>query len=95
MANLTTLSNYTQLIPESAGGAGDTGDGQNISVTEENMAISAIRYDALGLENSGCVYLYELDQDGTQIDSLRQVIKPSDLQPRDQKVTLLRLLMTI
>lgn len=91
MANLPTVSNCTQFIPESAGVAGETGDGQNISVTEENMAISAIRYNPLGLENSGCVYLYELDQDGTPIDSSLQVIKPSDLQPGDPKVTLLRL----
>ena len=83
MGNLTTVSNYTQVIPESTGGAGDTGYGQNIAVTEDFMAISAIRYDALGLENSGCVYLYELYKDGTPIESSLQVITPSDLQPGD------------
>jgi len=42
MRNLTTALNYIQVIPKSSGGSGDTGYGQNIAVSEQYMAVSAM-----------------------------------------------------
>ena len=83
MKPLTTTSQYEQIIPSSTGGSNDTGYGQNVAVNETYMAVSAVRYDVNGLNDSGCIYLYRLDEDGIPIEDSVTIISPSDAAADD------------
>ena len=86
MKSVTTVTDYSYLVPNSGGDMSDLSFGQNIAVSDSYMAISVIRHDSSDSnksENSGAVYLYSLDSSGVPIVSTLRVVTPTDGSPGD------------
>ena len=86
MTTVTTVTDYSYVVPDSGGDMSNLSFGQNIAVSDSYMAVSAIRHDSSDsnkFENSGAIYLYSLDSSGLPIEGTLRVVAPTDGSPGD------------